>query len=231
MPPEPKSSSNFARASAIVVLIALALAGGFADAAGYLLVGSFTGHITGNTVLAAVALVGDKVDAFLLHVAAIAAFLLATAGGVLLARLRPGTHGTLVPALMVEAALVGVAPLFGTFEGAHGKLFMLVCISLALGLQNGTFSKSEGVSVHATYITGDATSLLVSLLQRPDPQTSRKLPDRRTTDRALGIVWPSFGVGAAIAGLSVHYLGADALWLLEIPFLLATLFAWNSAST
>ena len=213
-----------AAADAMVVLIALALAGGFADAAAYLLIGSFTGHITGNTVLGAIALGAGKIDAFWLRLTAVAAFLLATGAGILLPRLGLGKNGTLAFALIVEAALVGVAPLT---HDPHAKLFMLVCLCLALGLQNGTFSKSDGVSVHATYITGDATSLLVSLLRRPDASSSGKSPDKRTTDSVLGIVWPSFAVGALIAGLAVHRFGAHALWLLEVPLLLATLFAWE----
>lgn len=206
----------------MVVLIALALAGGFADAAAYLLVGSFTGHITGNTVLGAIALGAGKIDAFSLRLTAVVTFLLATAGGILLPRLGLGKNGTLALALLVEAALVGVAPLP---HHSHANLFMLVCLCLALGLQNGTFSKSDGVSVHATYITGDATSLLVSLLRRPDAGSPGKSPDKRTTNTVLSVVWPSFAVGALIAGLAIHRFGAHALWLLEAPLLLVTILA------
>ena len=219
-----------AGANAMVVLIALALAGGFADAAAYLLVGSFTGHITGNTVLAAIALGSGKMDASGLRLTAVVAFLLATAGGLLLPRMGLGRNGTLALALIVEAAVVGVAPLSRFSHGSHTNLFMLACLCLALGLQNGTFSKSEGVSVHATYITGDATSLLVSLLRQPDGGSSGKMPDKRTTNAVLGVIWPSFAIGALIAGLAVHSFGPRALWLLEAPLVLATIFAWNSAS-
>lgn len=218
-----------AGADAMVVLIALALAGGFADAAAYLLVGSFTGHITGNTVLGAIALGAGKMDAFWLRLTAIVAFLLATGGGILLPRLGLGNNGTLTLALLVEAALVGVAPMSILTPGSHTKLFMLVCLCLALGLQNGTFSKSEGVSVHATYITGDATSLLVSLMRGPSAQPTGKSPGKHTTNTVLGVIWPSFAIGAVLAGLAVHYFGAHALWLLEVPLLLATVFAWNGA--
>ncbi len=214
----------------MVVLIALALAGGFADAAAYLLVGSFTGHITGNTVLGALALGAGKIDAFWLHITAIAAFLLATGGGLLLPRLGLGKNGTLALALVVEAALVAVAPVPLFSQHSHTSFFVLVCMSFALGLQNGTFSKSEGVSVHATYITGDATSLLVSLLRRPEGNASEKSPDKRTTDSVLGVIWPSFATGALLAGMAVHFLGVDALWLLEAPLLVATVFAWEGAS-
>lgn len=219
------SQTNAEGADAMVVLIALAFAGGFADAAAYLLIGSFTGHITGNAVLGAIALAAGKIDAFWLRLTAIVAFLLATGAGTLLARLGLGRNGTLALALIVEASLVGVAPLPLSSQHSHTSFFMLVCLSLALGLQNGTFSKSEGVSVHATYITGDATSLLVSLLRRPDAHSSGKSPGKHTTITVLGVIWPSFATGAFVAGFAVHYFDAHALWLLEVPLLLATIFA------
>lgn len=226
----PQTEDKPAGANAMVVLIALAFAGGFADAAAYLLTGSFTGHITGNTVLGAIALAGGKIDAFQLHLTAVVAFLLATAGGILLTRLRLKNNATLTLALLMEAALIGVATSSGGAHPPHSNVFMLVCLCLALGLQNGIFSKSEGVSVHATYVTGDTSSLLVSLLRRPSPGSVAKSPNKRTTDTVLGVVWPSFAVGAALAGLAVHYMAAHALWLLEIPLLVATIFAWNRAS-
>ena len=127
-------------------------------------------------MLGAIALGGGKIDAFWLRLTAVVAFLLATAGGILLPRLGLGKNGTLALALIVEAAFVGVAPLFQFTQGSHNNVLMLVCLCFALGLQNGTFSKSEGVSVHATYITGDATSLLVSLLKRPRRRLLRQVP-------------------------------------------------------
>ncbi len=220
--------SNPAGANAMFVLVTLAFGGGFADAASYLLTGSFTGHITGNTVLGGIALAAGKIDSFWLHLTAVVAFLLATAGGILLPRLGLRKNGTLALALVIEAALVAVAPLSPFSQVSHAKVFMLVCLCLALGLQNGIFSKSEGVTVHSTYITGDTTSLIASLLRPPDGP--KKLPDTRTTNTVLGVIWPSFAVGAALAGLAVHYLAAHAIWLLEVPLLLATVSAWNSAS-
>ena len=214
-------------AGAMVVLIALALAGGYADAAAYLLVGTFTGHITGNTVLGAIALGNGKFETFALRLTAVIAFMAATGGGILLRRLRLGNNQILALALVVEAVLVGVAPLPGSAHDSHTRFFMLVCLCLALGLQNGNFSKNRGVSVHATYVTGDATSLMTSLLQKGGAQPSGESPGQHTKNVVLGVVWPSFAVGALCAGIAVHRLGAHSLWLLEAPLLLATAAAWH----
>ncbi len=235
MPPEteykpdnPQNDSHPAGADAMFVLIALVFASGFADAASYLLTGSFTGLITGNTVLGATALAAGKMDSLWLHLTAVVSFLLATAGGVLLPRLGLRKNRTLVLALLIEAALVAIAPLSPFSQPSHAKVFMLVCMCLALGTQNGVYRKSKGVSIHLTYITGDATSLIASLLRPPD--APKKSPGARTTDAVLGVIWPSFAVGAALAGLAVHYLAAHALWLLEVPLLLATAVAWTRSS-
>ena len=227
-PDKHNPESNPAGANAMFVLIALAFGGGFADAASYLLTGSFTGHITGNTVLGGIALAAGKISSFWLHLTAVVAFLLATAGGILLPRLGLRKNGTLALALVIEAALIAIAPLSPFSHESHTKVFMLVCMCLALGLQNGVFTKSRGVSVHPTYITGDATSLISSLVRPPDATT--KSPDTRTKHTVLGVIWPSFAVGAALAGLAVHYLAAHALWLLGVPLLLATAGAWDGAA-
>ncbi len=215
---------------AISLLIALAFAGGFADAAAYLLTGSFAGHITGNTVLGALALGGGRIGALEVHVVALAAFIVATGAGILLLRRGPGTNSTLVLALVIEAVLVGVAPLTGMSRGSHTDVPMLVLLSLALGLQNGVFSKDKGVAVHTTYITGDVTSLLVSVFKKPGDPASGKSPGKHTTDTMLGTIWPSFAAGALAAGVAVHFLREDALWWLEVPLLLAIVLAGNSMS-
>lgn len=224
------SQAQAGAASATFVLVALAFAGGYADAAAYLLLGTFTGHITGNTVLAAIALGAGKFSIFALRLTAVVAFLLATGAGILLSGLGLGAHRTLALALVMEAVLVGVAPLTHFAPGSHNDFAMLVCLCLALGLQNGVFSKDHGVSVHATYVTGDATSLVSSLLKKGSGQSSGKSPDRHTKNSVLGVIWPSFAVGALCAGLAVHWLGAHSLWLLEAPLLLATAAAWHRAT-
>ena len=66
----------------LLVSLVLSLVGGFADAGSLILAGSFTGHVTGNLVLATVhAAHGEWGPAFSC-LAAVAAFLAGPAGGV-----------------------------------------------------------------------------------------------------------------------------------------------------
>src|SRR5882762_4531880 len=53
----------------------LAFVGGYCDAAGYVLARTFTGHITGTLVLAAISVAGHDWRTFLRHLLAIALFL------------------------------------------------------------------------------------------------------------------------------------------------------------
>jgi uncharacterized membrane protein YoaK (UPF0700 family) len=42
---------------------------------------------------------------------------------------------------------------------ANGELF-IVCMCLALGIQNDALHKTNGISVHSTYMTGMVTTLM-----------------------------------------------------------------------
>ena len=74
---------------------ALAFVGGYCDAAGYVLAKTFTGHITGTLVLAAISVAGRDWRTFLRHIVAIAIFLI----GVVLSLLS----GRFLPAVMLRA--------------------------------------------------------------------------------------------------------------------------------
>lgn len=38
----------------------------------------------------------------------------------------------------------------------------VICLSLALGMQNGAFQRTGGISVHTTYLTGLITSVITA---------------------------------------------------------------------
>lgn len=55
--------------------LGLAFVGGYGDAAGFVLAKTFTGHVTGNLVLGAIAVAADDRRAMLGHLSAIVTFL------------------------------------------------------------------------------------------------------------------------------------------------------------
>jgi len=214
---------------ATLIVIALASTGGYADAASFLLAGSFTGHVTGNVVLAAISLGTGKYRELATHLLAIALFLFATSAGVLLARAFANKTAALMRALCIEMALIAFATLHTLEHTSQTSVLLVACLCLALGLQNGVFSKSLGVSLHATYLTGNATKLLTSILQKEPPEAQMR-SERQTAIRLLWLTLVSFTVGAVLAGFAVHRFEARALWLLELLLLLTTFAAWHAES-
>ena len=98
----------------------------------------------------------------------------------------------------------------------------VICLSLALGLQNAAFRRTGGISVHTTYLTGMITGLLATEAEKLVFQAP---PHRATEPDAkfwfLCGIWAVFVFGAAIgAAAALHFkepgiLGA-ALVLLAI---------------
>jgi uncharacterized membrane protein YoaK (UPF0700 family) len=66
--------------------LGLALVGGYGDAAGFVLAKKFTGHVTGNLVLGAIAVAAHDWRAMLRHLSAIVTFLIGVVLSVVLAQ-------------------------------------------------------------------------------------------------------------------------------------------------
>ncbi len=221
------SSPERADVSAMVITFALGFAGGYADAATYMLSATFSGHVTGNTVLAAISLGTGNYRLFGIRLLALALFIFASAAGIRLSKSKGKNGRRLVVGLLVEAASVALAPVGAVVHSPRSGLLVLLCLSIALGLQNGVFSKSRGISVHGTYITGDVSNLLTSLIRKEEGEARNWSSKKRTTVEVLSTTWLSFIVGAALAGFAVHRLHTYAVWLLLIPMLSAACVSWT----
>ena len=159
----------------LTVGLMLSLAGGYADAGSYLLSGSFTGHVTGNSILMAIAIAqGNGVQA-LSCALAVLGFLAGTAIGSVWPRVAGGgSCRRLAAPLAAEIVLIatGLYVIVARLPASHAAF--LICVCLALGVQNGVLSRLGSVSVHTTFITGMFTSL-VSAAGGPGPKR-RLLP-------------------------------------------------------
>jgi uncharacterized membrane protein YoaK (UPF0700 family) len=140
----------------------LAFVGGYGDAASSVLAKTFTGHVTGNLVLAAIAVAAHDWRAALEHLSAIGTFLIGISLSVLIVRpLKARPSWPLLPTIMgIEVILIVAASLALASHMAHGVEIFVIFVSLALGLQNGAFRRVGGISVHTTYLTGMITSLI-----------------------------------------------------------------------
>lgn len=195
------------------LVIALSAAGGFADAAAFLLFGVFGGHLTGNAVLTFVNLLRGDGTAFALTLCAMTGFIAGTAGGAwadryFQAEIKKNISFLLLPAAAVAAAS-GIRILLG--EGIASDFLCAVFLSLALGFQNGAIQKIGNAGLRTSYITGTVT-ILVTELVRGGPNN----PEKRFAQTVHALVPAGFSLGAlAGAGLTLRF-GVNALLFLLI---------------
>jgi uncharacterized membrane protein YoaK (UPF0700 family) len=211
--------------AAFSISIGLAFIGGYADASSYLLARTFTGHLTGNCVLAAVSAAGGDWYLTLDRLLAVIVFL----GGILcslfLNRFAPSRlrQSPLAIAMLIEVLLFLSASLF--LGNRANKEIFIVCMCLALGIQNGALHKTNGISVHSTYMTGTVTMLMQKtfdhLSAKRSPNEVLSKDSARLTIQILAPMWISFVLGALTGAVLVsafHWIG-----LLGIVFLLMLL--------
>ena len=217
--------SNISQTDALLSF-GLAFVGGYGDAAGFVLAKTFTGHVTGNLVLAAIAVAAHEWRAALGHLSAIVTFLMGIFVSALIVRpLKAWSSWPLLPTVMgMEVILIVGAALALASGRAYGTEIFVFCVSLALGLQNGAFSRVGSVSVHTTYLTGMITSLVSA---EAEQYASEVVPPVvRTDDTKIGLlcgIWIAFVLGAGTgAAMALHFgaLGMLGVALLLIPLAL-----------
>jgi uncharacterized membrane protein YoaK (UPF0700 family) len=207
---------------------ALAFVGGYGDAVGFVLAKTFTGHVTGSLVLGAIAITAHDLRGTLTHFLSVVCFLT----GILLSGLVVWSLATwpstqlLSGALGIECVLIVPAYLAFVSHAAVRLESFVVCMSLALGLQNGAFRRTGGVSVHTTYLTGLITGLITTqadayLFHIPEHPTA--------TNPKLSVlygIWAAFVLGAGAGAATVFEYGAFAV--LGAAVLLLGIIACNA---
>jgi uncharacterized membrane protein YoaK (UPF0700 family) len=219
--------------AAFGISIGLAFIGGYADASSYLLARTFTGHLTGNCVLAAVSAASGDWYLTLDRLLAVVVFLAGILCSLTLNRIPPGRlrQSSLAIAMLIELLLFLSAVLFLSETG--NKELFIVCMCLALGIQNGALHKTNGISVHSTYMTGMVTMLVQKsfdhLSSKQSPQGDFSRDSARQTIQVLAPMWISFILGA-FAG-AVMVLSFQQIGLLGMAFLLILLIVVEMKST
>jgi uncharacterized membrane protein YoaK (UPF0700 family) len=208
------------------VSFGLAFVGGYGDAASFVLAKTFTGHVTGNLVLTAIAVAAHDWRAALEPLSAIVTFLIGISLSVLIVRpLKARLSWPLLPTIMgIEVILIVAASLALASDMAHGVELFVIFVSLALGLQNGAFRRVGGISVHTTYLTGTITSLISTTTERHASEVTP--PTLGSPDPKAGLlcgIWITFVTGAGTgAAMVLHFkaLGMLGAALPLIPLLL-----------
>jgi uncharacterized membrane protein YoaK (UPF0700 family) len=187
----------------------LAFVGGYSDAASFILAKTFTGHLTGNFVLTAISIAAHDWLTFSRRVLAIALFLLGIILSVMLERwlARKSSGSFLAGVLWLEIMLIALSYLLLTSSLAARSALFVICMALALGLQNGAWRQAGGITVHSTYLTGMITSLLTAGTQRYLAKPAGAAwADIKTS--LLSGIWIAFVVGATLGAALVLRFGA-----------------------
>ena len=197
--------------------IILTLVAGIADAVGYITMGAvFAANMTGNTVLAGIALAqGHWPDAWR-HLAPLIAFFFGAMASRLLLRL---SHAPTV-GLLVEAALlagVGFVPV--------GPEAAVLIVAAAMGVQASAITHFAGSAVSTVVVTSTLARAAEAVLDWLWPSRERA-PLGVTNRRLLAFTWIGYLVGAVIGALLVPVLPYPllvpaALLLLMVLFIRA----------
>ena len=114
--------------------------------------------------------------------------------------------------MFIEVLLILSADFF-LRNRANGELF-IVCMCLALGIQNDALHKTNGIGVHSTYMTGMVTTLMQksfdNFFSKPGPREASSKRSERLTIQVLAPMWISFIFGAvtgAVMVSSFHSIG------------------------
>ncbi len=210
--------------TAFGISIGLAFIGGYADASSYLLARAFTGHITGNSVLAAVSAASKEWYLTLDRLLAVIVFLAGILLSLILNRFVPVRlrQYSLTIAMLIEVLLFLSASLL--FSDRAATEVFIVCMCLALGIQNGALHKTNGISVHSTYMTGMVTTLMQKGFDHYSSKRSSKEDSSKDLARlsiqVLAPMWISFIFGALIGAVIVSTFHSIGLCGIVLPLIL-----------
>jgi uncharacterized membrane protein YoaK (UPF0700 family) len=207
----------------------LAGVGGFVNSAGFVLVGSFTSHVTGNVGRFAGELVSQQLSAAGAAFSMIVAFFVGAFAASLIVENRrftrtPTAYGV---ALTCEAALLATFCLaagakVGVSARSRDVLALVLC--LAMGVQNSLVTRLSGAVVRTTHLTGVITDLGIETARwlafwRRSLLTSRislragRPPPLLAKIRLHLTIFATF-TGGAVCGCALAVLWqAYALWL------------------
>lgn len=141
----------------------LAFVAGAINAGGFLIVNAYTSHMTGILSSAADNLALGNLALVFQALLAVLVFLLGAACCSLIVsfmRRRQLDSRYALPVL-VEAVLLSLFAVLGTFSNFHFSLLYLLCF--VMGLQNALITKISGSVVRTTHVTGMVTDLGIEM--------------------------------------------------------------------
>lgn len=182
----------------------LTLVAGLADAVGYITMGGvFTANMTGNTVLAGIALARHDYAEAWRHIAPLFCFFLGGVASRLILRLA--RH--FMPCLLIEAALLVIVEFLPI--GPEPKVMI---VAFAMGMQATAVTHFAGDAVSTVVVTSTLARAAEAVLDWLWPATAAH-PPSIVHPRLLALTWGGYLVGAVIGTLLVPLIA----WPLMVP--------------
>jgi uncharacterized membrane protein YoaK (UPF0700 family) len=197
--------------------VLLCAAAGMADAIGYVQSGVFAANMTGNTVLAGLALASGDWLAALGRIATLASFFAGAVAGRVLLNLRRGRSA--LP-LGVEAVAIVLAaiPSAGSDTG-------IAILTFAMGVQSTALTRFHGVTLSTVVLTGTMGRLAEDAGDRLVRPASAGPAHAQRPARVLLWAWVAYGAGAALAALVLRHTGAPLMLPALAVFAVTALYA------
>ncbi|MGE0578133.1 MAG: YoaK family protein [Reyranella sp.] len=182
----------------------LTLVAGIADAVGYITMGGvFAANMTGNTVLAGIAIAEAHYADAARHLSPLVTFFI----GAMLARLILRLWRKPAMAIALEAALL--AGLDFLPLGMESKVLV---IAFAMGLQASAITQFAGASISTVVVTSTLARTADAALDALLPSAVKAQP-ATTTPRLLLLTWLGYLAGAIAGALLLHVMP----WPLIVP--------------
>jgi uncharacterized membrane protein YoaK (UPF0700 family) len=226
----------------------LAAIAGFVNSSGFILIGSFTSHVTGNVGRFADDLALGRPGAAVLAVFMVTAFFAGAFVASMAIEARPpeqrkGVYATL---LALEAALLASFTVASMYvDAAHPRLQDLAAVALCLGMgvQNCLVTRLSGAVVRTTHLTGVVTDLGIEAArwfrfwraQIAQKSGLRLIMWGRTAERPnvpkallLLTIVLAFIVGSAAGAIATASFEHRAMIIPASAVLAAAIFSWKT---
>lgn len=180
----------------LLLFLLLSFIGGFTDASSMINFEVFTGHLTGNSIFSAIYLVQWNMPAFAIAICSLISFFMGSILGSLLKIKCLSSYINSYMVLLISLLFLATV-IINDYEVPYYKFIAISLVSIGMGIQNGFFNKSNGVSAHSTYVTGMTTSCINAFIKNAKNDPSKKILSMTIFAFILGA-----GAGAFI---STHY--------------------------
>ena len=205
----------------------LSVIAGMVDVIGFLSLGTFTAHVTGNIVVIAALMVRHN-PVKPAQTLAVPVFILAVAVTWLIAKAL-GRHGTdlMRPLLLMQLLLITFVLIFSVItkpstdpNGFIASIAAMIAVS-AMGCQFALLRLTLPVAPSTAVMTGNLTNAVLGLVELTWQNQPILLPDRKRLTSALHLLI-GFFVGCVLATAALIYMGD---WAWSLPAVLAAVAA------